>query len=99
MKLEAFLDLPILYVVTLKILLLYQDLCQRRLSVLKKSCTELKKFKNQPVTLNQEPQRVFVKLKLTLTSPPLLAYFKQDALTTVDTGASYEGIGVCLSNS
>lgn len=66
-------------------------------NVLKKSYTELKKSKNQPVTLNQEQQEAFVKLKLTLTSPPLLAYFKEDALTTVKTDASYEGIGACLS--
>jgi len=66
-------------------------------NILKKSCTDLKKSRNQPVTLNQEQQEAFVKMKLILTSPPLLAYFRQDSLTTVETDASYEGIGACLS--
>lgn len=47
--------------------------------------------------MNQDQQEAFVKLKSILTSPPLLDYFKQDALTTVETDASYEGIGACLS--
>ncbi|KAF0712350.1 Transposon Ty3-G Gag-Pol polyprotein, partial [Aphis craccivora] len=39
-------------------------------NILKKSCTDLKKSRNQPVTLNQEQQEAFFKMKLTLTSPP-----------------------------
>uniref|UniRef100_T1IKN7 Reverse transcriptase/retrotransposon-derived protein RNase H-like domain-containing protein n=1 Tax=Strigamia maritima TaxID=126957 RepID=T1IKN7_STRMM len=51
----------------------------------------------KPVVLNAEQQAAFQELKVLITSPPILAYFKQRAPTFVETDASYERFGACLT--
>lgn len=62
----------------------------------KKSNSDFK-TKNYPISLNNEEHQAFVKLKTFLVSAPILAHFSPAAPTTVETDASYDGLGACLS--
>lgn len=55
------------------------------------------KSSNYKINLADDEYQSFVKLKLEISSNPILAVFRQNAPTSVETDASYKGLGACLS--
>ncbi|XP_064481253.1 uncharacterized protein LOC135394440 [Ornithodoros turicata] len=51
------------------------------------------------IVLDAKQQSAFDTLKAMITSPPLLAFFKQGCPTFVETDASHKGLGACLSQT
>jgi len=56
-----------------------------------------KKSSNYKIQLSEDEYHAFVKLKSAITSNRVLAAFRQNVPTTVETDASHEGLGACLS--
>ncbi|GFT76387.1 retrovirus-related Pol polyprotein from transposon opus [Nephila pilipes] len=56
-----------------------------------------KNTSNAAIALTDDQQRSFETLKTKITSSPILAYFKQGLPTSVETDASYSGLGAVLS--
>jgi hypothetical protein len=55
------------------------------------------KSSNYKINLSDEEHQAFVKLKIAITSNPILEAFRQNVPISMETDASYEGLGVCLS--
>ncbi|XP_040356843.1 uncharacterized protein LOC121046550 [Ixodes scapularis] len=74
----------------------------RPLNELLKKTTSKEKNKETPtqalqLALDNTQQESFESLKMKITSPPVLSFFKQECQTYVETDASHEGLGACLS--
>ncbi|KAL4126763.1 hypothetical protein QTP88_010972 [Uroleucon formosanum] len=66
-------------------------------NMLKNKPVSSKKSSNYKIKLSDDEHHAFVKLKSAITSNPVLAAFRQNVPTTVETDASHEGLGACLS--
>ncbi|CAI6354043.1 unnamed protein product [Macrosiphum euphorbiae] len=66
-------------------------------NMLKNKPVSSKKSSNYKIQLSDDEHHAFVKLKSAITSNPVLAAFRQNVPTTVETDASHEGLGACLS--
>lgn len=66
-------------------------------NILKNKSVSSNKSSNYKINLSDDEHQAFIKLKSALTSNPVLATFRQNAPTTVETDASYQGLGACLS--
>ncbi|KAL4126739.1 hypothetical protein QTP88_010948 [Uroleucon formosanum] len=66
-------------------------------NMLKNKPVSSKKSSNYKIQLSDDEHHAFVKLKSAITSSPVLAAFRQNVPTTVETDASHEGLGDCLS--
>lgn len=67
------------------------------MNILKNKPISSHKSDSYKINLSDEEYHAFVKLKLAITSNPVLAAFRENVPTTVETDASYEGLGACLS--
>ncbi|GFW90174.1 retrovirus-related Pol polyprotein from transposon 17.6 [Trichonephila clavipes] len=56
-----------------------------------------RKTSNATIILTDDQQRTFENLKPAITTAPILAYFKQELPTFLETDASYSGLGAVLS--